>query len=175
LRRRPRRRTISIVNCPKCNDKLLGPLEVGDVMLDRCEECAGIWFDHGELEAIVGAEVASTLEPVDDPEGSSVTKPCPRCAVHMRPVSAAQDPSRPVRVDRCPSCMGLWLDRSRLRAIEDSRIVQTARELFLGAEPDARAVDELPDGDREVVQKMADLLDGHGQRTALLSFISRTG
>lgn len=41
--------------CPKCGAEML-ELTVstlrGRVMVDRCTNCSGIWFDHGEAEAL---------------------------------------------------------------------------------------------------------------------------
>ena len=107
-------RTINPVKCPKCDGANLMPLEVGEIMLDRCERCAGIWFDHGELEAVVGISAAAHQDAAPESDGDASSGLCPRCLVDMRPAQAVGDPSRPVRVDRCPSCMGLWLDRSRV-------------------------------------------------------------
>jgi len=41
--------------CPKCDAEML-ELTVstlsGKVLVDRCTKCSGIWFDHGEAEAL---------------------------------------------------------------------------------------------------------------------------
>jgi Zn-finger nucleic acid-binding protein len=165
-------RTISFVKCPRCESGVLVVFELGDILLDRCEECGGIWFDHGELQAVVGAGGAARLEPMTEPEDASGL--CPRCLVEMQPVTASQDPGRPVLVDRCPSCMGLWLERSRLSRIEDSRLLLTVRWLFLGTGPDQAVVDGLPAEQREVVDGALELLRDHPQRTALLGYLERS-
>lgn len=145
--------------------------ELGDILLDRCERCAGIWFDHGELEAVVGAGGGASLDAL---ESSGEIGLCPRCALEMGRVAAQQDPGRPVPVDRCPSCMGLWLDRGRLSKIEDSRLLLTVRELFLGGKPDEQVVEGLDDEDRETINAALELLKEHPQRTALLGYIERS-
>lgn len=38
--------------CPKCKVAMRENL-VGDINVDRCEKCDGIWLDHGELKRIV--------------------------------------------------------------------------------------------------------------------------
>ncbi len=158
------------MKCPTCAKARLEPLEVGDVLLDQCETCAGIWFDHGELEAVVGTTTASTLEDSKVEERSGL---CPRCAIEMVPVAASQDPTRPVLVDRCPSCMGLWLPRNRLQDIEGQRVPLSVRELFVGPEADAQAVKDLPDSERELVLEAEKLLQSHPMRTALLAYLER--
>jgi Zn-finger nucleic acid-binding protein len=38
--------------CPKCPGKLEGYSFMG-FLLDRCENCGGIWLDQGELEGVL--------------------------------------------------------------------------------------------------------------------------
>ena len=167
-------RTINNVRCPKCEKASLVPLELGDILLDRCERCAGIWFDHGELEAVIGEGGAAHLDPLSDPTCDSASGgPCPRCRVEMRPVTAAKDPTRAIPVDRCPSCMGLWLQRKRLRAIEDGRLLLTVRQLFLSGERDEEIVSELQEEDRRRFEEAAAFICSHPQRTALISHLER--
>jgi len=40
------------MHCPKCGMDL-HEVEFMGVMVDVCEECHGIWLDHGELETII--------------------------------------------------------------------------------------------------------------------------
>jgi Zn-finger nucleic acid-binding protein len=167
-------RTINCVKCPKCEGAGLVPLELGDILLDRCERCAGIWFDHGELEAVIGAGGAARLELVEATDaGRGPRGPCPRCSVEMQAVVASRAPTRQVQVDRCPSCMGLWLDRKRLEQIEDSRLLLTMRELFLEAEHEARLVAELPADQQRTLQTALELLRTHPQKSGLLVYLER--
>ena len=40
-----------IVKCPE--DGLpMTPKEIGGITIDNCEECGGIWLDHGEIAAL---------------------------------------------------------------------------------------------------------------------------
>ncbi|MCG8419499.1 MAG: zf-TFIIB domain-containing protein [Proteobacteria bacterium] len=39
--------------CPKCEASLLHERERGDLVLDVCRECGGIWLDGRELDQIV--------------------------------------------------------------------------------------------------------------------------
>ncbi|HEX9879133.1 MAG TPA: zf-TFIIB domain-containing protein [Candidatus Binatia bacterium] len=40
------------LQCPKCQGELHGYLFMG-IQLDRCQGCGGVWFDPGELDAIL--------------------------------------------------------------------------------------------------------------------------
>lgn len=52
------------MKCP-CDDTVLQRVEALGLELDKCHKCDGIWFDHGELNAIVGEK--ATLEKIKDP------------------------------------------------------------------------------------------------------------
>lgn len=39
------------MKCPKCYDEM-ATLSFGDVQVDRCVSCQGMWFDMGEDEQL---------------------------------------------------------------------------------------------------------------------------
>lgn len=44
---------MKLVNCPACENIALEEVERGNVMIDICSNCKGIWLDRGELEKII--------------------------------------------------------------------------------------------------------------------------
>lgn len=48
---RERARALHFMKCPKCGMQL-EDIAFGDVHVDRCFSCEGIWLDKGEIEAI---------------------------------------------------------------------------------------------------------------------------
>ena len=44
---------MKLLNCPICDNVLLEEIERGNVMIDVCSNCKGIWLDRGELEKII--------------------------------------------------------------------------------------------------------------------------
>lgn len=87
-----------------------------EVDFDYCTSCKGIWFDKDELSAM--AELATDVPKLDEArKGATPTShPCPHCdrtLEEMRFV-AAED----LRIDRCPSCQGIWLDKGELKRVE---------------------------------------------------------
>jgi len=40
--------------CPSCDDAKLHVFKAGDIELDICKNCRGIFFDDGEIEELVG-------------------------------------------------------------------------------------------------------------------------
>jgi hypothetical protein len=52
---RERERALHFMKCPKCGMQL-EEMAFGDVRVDKCFTCDGIWLDKGELEVIRGKE-----------------------------------------------------------------------------------------------------------------------
>lgn len=113
--------------CPRCGVPLV-PVSVtleGELELDRCGECLGLFFDPGELERILNA-TARGIATVDRRlisrimEGSpSRSHPvgyirCPVCRGVMNRTRYGEKSG--VIVDRCPD-HGIWLDGGELRTL----------------------------------------------------------
>jgi len=49
---------LNIMKCPKCGMQL-EELAVGDVHVDKCPCCEGIWLDKGELDVVEREEAGS--------------------------------------------------------------------------------------------------------------------
>ena len=47
------------MKCPKCGSDL-EEINYQNVMVDKCKECQGIWFDQGELELLVQGQAKMT-------------------------------------------------------------------------------------------------------------------
>ena len=113
--------------CPRCEIPLKTvDLKVkGRFLIERCDECLGLFFDPGELEALLEATVAnvfaidrSGLDSVNnerqaDRYGISYIK-CPVCAKLMNRVNFGVRSG--VIVDRCKE-HGVWLDGGELRQL----------------------------------------------------------
>ncbi len=104
------------MNCPKCSsDSLVETLALGNIPLDVCPGCSGIWFDKGELEGLLkqgeGA-VASDFSLINPKEGSLA---CPRCK-SMMPRGGLVNPL--LLVDKCQACGGVWLDARELELVK---------------------------------------------------------
>jgi len=74
------------MDCPKCkssmNEHSVDTLS-GNVVIDRCESCSGLWFDHGELDILKDDWMSEFLDPGDPKIGEKFNKQtdahCPRC------------------------------------------------------------------------------------------------
>ena len=101
-------------NCPKCSSEaLVETLSLGNIPLDVCPGCSGIWFDKGELEALLkqsqGAGDSADFDLIN-PRAEGLD--CPRCKNKM---SRGGLVNPLLLVDRCQSCGGIWL-LSRIRS-----------------------------------------------------------
>lgn len=111
--------------CPRCDlpmktiDLKIG----GTFLIERCDKCMGMFFDSGELEALIKATVKNVgyvnhkkLKELyalkrRDEYGVAYIK-CPVCDTIMNRVNFGQRSG--VIIDRCPD-HGLWLDGGELR------------------------------------------------------------
>ncbi|MBF0379098.1 MAG: zf-TFIIB domain-containing protein [Desulfamplus sp.] len=111
--------------CPNCNISLKTiDLKIdGKFLIERCEECFGLFFDPGELEAIIDASVKNVytinLKKLDNINLSMTPKnhnvvyiKCPVCSNFMNRVSFGTRSG--VVVDRCKE-HGIWLNAGELR------------------------------------------------------------
>lgn len=49
------------MKCPKCGMALI-EIDYKNIRVDKCSDCAGIWLDSGELEAILESEESAVLK-----------------------------------------------------------------------------------------------------------------
>ncbi len=117
-----------MLKCPIDGNELVTRVYEGDVHVDECEACGGIWLDHGELERIqetIEKDYSEDLRRAPDFVSSSYElansrneedRACPKCAVEM--VKREYAYSSNVRIDVCPPCLGTWLDGGELKMIE---------------------------------------------------------
>ncbi len=104
-----------MINCPKCSSEaLVETPALGNIPLDVCPGCSGIWFDKGELEALLkqsqGGDSADLALINPGAEGLE----CPRCKNKM---SRGGLVNPLLLVDRCQSCGGIWLDPRELALV----------------------------------------------------------
>ncbi len=146
--------------CPRCASSTrsaIEPTPAGAIELDYCPSCRGIWFDRGELEALL-LQVRSDIQPIGLPSQSDETanRRCPRHGVQMveRRLSTARlrssmygqgrDVPDGVTIDQCPACLGIWLDGGELGQITQAMRGDSVHPLLKRtpaptAEPDENA------------------------------------
>ena len=107
--------------CPACGGQLTA-LGVEGLIIDVCRGgCGGLWFDNFELEKMDDWHERAGVSLLDvevNPEAAIVTtrRACPRC-LGVVMMQHKFRPDKPVMVDECPSCGGVWLDGGELAEI----------------------------------------------------------
>jgi Zn-finger nucleic acid-binding protein len=140
------------MDCPRCNSSL-SKRKTGEVEVDECAACKGIWLDQGELEKLKD-QTDSDLSWMDfeiwkhpeqfryDPKQTK----CPKCEKIMVEVNYHDTG---IAIDYCPHCRGTWLDRGVFhklvhaleKELESKRVpeyikasLEEAREIVTGPE-----------------------------------------
>ena len=82
------------MDCPKCNFEMLEmKIETlhGQVVIDKCNSCKGLWFDNGEAEQLKGGWMADFADSGDPSVGKTYNTvrdiKCPRCGKEMEKTS----------------------------------------------------------------------------------------
>jgi len=100
-------------HCPKCRTKQLieAKAKKYGVSVDYCPGCKGVWFDAGELEALLKTPLNAIKLP---PRTERSPLICPICREPMRFFFF---PRTLVGVEMCPTCKGLWLEYGEFKEI----------------------------------------------------------
>lgn len=111
------------MNCPTCSTELSTKV-LGDIEVDECEKCKGVWFDTDELRKAKDL-TDDNLNWMDFEiwkhedlfKASSGDLECPKCSKSLVSIDYADTG---VKVDYCPGCKGTWLDKGEFAKIIDA-------------------------------------------------------
>jgi Zn-finger nucleic acid-binding protein len=120
--------------CPRCRSATLKESDLGEygfVVVDTCSRCGGIWLDKGELDRLDDS-VWTNTEALSFKPARAQGEPCqcPRCSAALEPISPVGHDN--LVLDRCPKCLGFWLDKGELDGMR-----------ALAGEVDAKIVDGM--------------------------------
>jgi len=125
------------MKCIKCEGDLV-LVRVGDVEVDQCDTCHGIWFDSGELAKIVGAKDVEALRTraVAEKDAEKRRKAsdlkrasCPRCKGEGKLVQVASV-TADIHIDTCAVCGGEWLDSGELWIVRNEGFSRKVAAFF---------------------------------------------
>lgn len=161
--------------CPDCKIDLRTENLMG-IDLDVCPDCAGIYFDDGEMMRLkdLGGDAMSDLDDMVLPdEDASIEEDlgaskrmCPKCHEQMHGYNYLY--TSKVRLDGCPTCGGTWVEHGELKAMQlalsDAK-VQPINESVM-----RRLVHEAVIGEEMV--KHHDRIERQKHRARVLHFLS---
>ena len=103
------------MDCPKCSGGILleKNIKTTSMSLDRCNKCAGLWFDAGELPKLLGKALPSFQVPSYATKNDNCR--CPGCKNALFEFCI---PSTITLIDACKSCNGVWLDPKEWKEIK---------------------------------------------------------
>ena len=120
------------MNCPACASPL-ETLNVDGLAVDVCRTgCGGIWFDNFELQRVdaLDEKLGSALAHMEFNPNAVVLpnkRPCPKC-VGFTMLQHKFSREKPVLVDECPNCGGIWLDGGELAEIRQPVATKDERQ-----------------------------------------------
>lgn len=117
--------------CPDCREPMaavdIGNAQEARFLIERCDRCLGLFFDAGEIEALLEASVSHSyavdfarLGRLDAPASPDIVqyRHCPDCGKLMNRVNYGARSG--VIVDRCRA-HGVWLQAGELHRLLDWR------------------------------------------------------
>lgn len=123
------------MNCPKCENVEMTVETAGEVEVDRCGSCHGVWLDALELEKLIETAPKSLLSQdkqfhaTPGEEGPRLT--CPNCK--GTPLIKLNSRLRPgTIIDSCTVCFGTWLDAGELTRLANPDLITRIKSLFRG-------------------------------------------
>lgn len=122
------------MNCPQCKTKKLSEkIKIGDINIDRCSFCGGLWFERDELRLAKDKKLKDAkwldIELKDKSldwtkfelwkdsmkfKAKRDVKFCPHCKTPLYKLNYGDSG---VEIDVCGTCKGIWLNRNEFRKI----------------------------------------------------------
>jgi len=114
------------MKCPRCRtmgqDSHLSQTILGNIEVDFCLNCGGIWFDKQELgqtielsKEEVNTIISKLSDAVEFDKSNDVELKCPKCDVPMNKYRYMYTSN--IYIDGCDLCEGVWLDKNELISI----------------------------------------------------------
>ncbi len=104
-----------MLTCPN-DSTALAAVQVEAIPVDQCPTCGGYWLKRGEMEQL-GEKHQAHLKPITAGKiGISHSKrKCPEDGTSLREHRFAEHTD--IKIDQCPKCQGIWLDKAELSSI----------------------------------------------------------
>lgn len=120
------------IKCPKCGHGM-EEISYGDVAIDRCSHCRGLWFDTGEAERLKARWMGDALDVGDPSTGKRWDKvediACPRCGRDM--VKLSDPRQKHIWYEMC-SEHGMFMDAGEFTDYKHETLADWFRGLIKG-------------------------------------------
>ena len=120
------------LQCPKCQHGM-DEITHGEVTIDRCTNCQGLWFDADEAEQLKNMEGSEKLDIGNATEGAKwdtrVDINCPRCGKEME--KSADWKQKHIWYEVCRD-HGLFMDAGEFADFKNETLVDWFRGLIKG-------------------------------------------
>ena len=115
--------TVTIRKRPEYGGEILHEAQItGQIEVDQCLTCHGIWFDAEELDHYLSEKLFLLRSPKtsDYRKLDAQQADCPKCKKPMRKDILPK--WRTVIADLCDHCGGIWLDCTEIEKLSNSAI-----------------------------------------------------
>jgi Zn-finger nucleic acid-binding protein len=121
------------IECPKCGHGMEEITYGGDLAVDRCTNCKGMWFDTGEAELLKAKWMGDALDTGSSDAGKKWDPvediACPRCGKDMEKTS---DPDQPHIWYEVCSDHGMFMDAGEFTDFKHETLADWFRGLIKG-------------------------------------------
>ncbi len=113
------------MQCPKCSSGF-ERVTYGEVEVDRCVGCQGLWFDMLEKDDLLKIEGSESIDVGSAEQGqrfdASRRINCPKCNVRM--LSMVDMTQAHIHYESCPTCYGTFFDAGEFRDLKELTVVE---------------------------------------------------
>ena len=126
------------MNCPKCVGSLADVRYGDEILIQRCDQCAGLFCAPEMLEAMKREYLSEAVLDIGNPRvGSKLDKvddiACPRCGICMTPT---YDPAQThIWYELCENCGSTWLDAGEFTDLKYETLMDRVRGFLRGKRP----------------------------------------
>jgi Zn-finger nucleic acid-binding protein len=108
---------------------------VGEYVVNRCDGCAGLWFDLGDYEHVAESKAnVAAVDTGDAARGATQNTKrdvdCPVCHVRMLKLSVPDQLH--IKYESCPVCFGAFFDAGEFRDYASVTLGEQVRGFFRG-------------------------------------------
>jgi len=140
------------MKCPN-NHTSFQEMKIGNVKVDRCSECKGIWFNKDELRQAKDSQDEYAkwfdFDLWDNEKNFKPTQSLRLCPIDQIPMFKIKYEGSTVEINVCKKCFGVWLDKDELKNIVEfvkgrsaydllhnytKSVIEEGKEIFTGPE-----------------------------------------